>query len=69
MPPLLRRCRWLDFGRKPGRLDEKARLVQAAVGAGSNSAGGETPPLQKALGITERGGEDTAPYGKAPVLG
>ena len=46
----------------PAGWTKKARRLPPAVEAGSNSAGGETPPLQKALGITERGGEDTAPY-------
>ena len=40
-----------DLGRKPSGWTRKARLVHAAVGAGSGSAGGETPPLRQAFGF------------------
>ena len=35
---------------------KKARLVQAAVEVGSDTAGGETPPLRKSRGLRCRGG-------------
>ena len=45
LPPLPRRCRWLGNPKKQSGWTEKARLVQAAVGAGPDTAGGWYPPL------------------------
>ena len=50
-----------DLGRKPSGWTRKARLVLAAVGAGSGSAGGETPPLRQAFGFLRADG--IRPYG------